>query len=105
MRVQPTLPPRYLRTPDAANFVGLSIRTLEKHRSCGTGPLYRQLGGRIVYAVEDLCAWADLNVRLSTGDGGGIPMPSDPRAYHHPLAGQGSQSPASGVPDNDAGRR
>ncbi|WP_046899453.1 AlpA family transcriptional regulator [Gluconobacter oxydans] len=81
MRVQSTLPPRYLRTPDAANFVGLSIRTLEKHRSCGTGPLYRQLGGRIVYAVEDLCAWADLNVRLSTGDGGGIPMPSDPRAY------------------------
>ena len=54
MRVQPTLPPRYLRTPDAANFVGLSIRTLEKHRSC---------------------------VRLSTGDGGGIPMPADPRAY------------------------
>jgi hypothetical protein len=26
------LPSRYLRTPEAARFVGLSIRTLEKHR-------------------------------------------------------------------------
>ena len=31
------LPPRYLRTPEAARFVGLSIRTLEKHRIYGTG--------------------------------------------------------------------
>jgi hypothetical protein len=34
------LPPRYLRTPDASRFVGLSIRTLEKHRIYGTGPRY-----------------------------------------------------------------
>jgi len=34
------LPPRYLRTPEAARFVGLSIRTLEKHRIYGTGPRY-----------------------------------------------------------------
>ena len=32
------LPQRYLRTPEAARFVGLSIRTLEKHRIYGTGP-------------------------------------------------------------------
>jgi hypothetical protein len=31
------LPPRDLCTPDAARFVGLSNRTLEKHR---TGPRY-----------------------------------------------------------------
>jgi hypothetical protein len=30
------MPPRYLRTPEAARFVGLSIRTLEKHRIYGT---------------------------------------------------------------------
>ncbi|MFC7399927.1 DNA-binding protein [Chelatococcus sp. GCM10030263] len=29
------LPPRYLRTPEASRFVGLSIRTLEKHRIYG----------------------------------------------------------------------
>ena len=31
------LPPRYLRTPEAARFLGLSGRTLEKHRTYGTG--------------------------------------------------------------------
>jgi len=36
-------PPRYLRTPDAARFVGLSIRTLEKHRIYGTARAIRNL--------------------------------------------------------------
>jgi hypothetical protein len=40
------LPQRYLRTPEAARFVGLSIRTLEKHRIYGTGPRCSKLGGR-----------------------------------------------------------
>ena len=31
------LPPRFLRTPEAARFLGLSGRTLEKHRTYGTG--------------------------------------------------------------------
>ena len=55
----PDLPPRYLRTPEAARFVGLSIRTLEKHRIYGTGPRYSKLGGRVVYRVEDLQAWVE----------------------------------------------
>lgn len=45
------LPPRYLRTPEDGRFLGLSGRTLEKHRSYGTGPFYRKLGGRVVYAA------------------------------------------------------
>ena len=53
------LPQRYLRTPEAARFVGLSIRTLEKHRIYGTGPRYSKLGGRVVYRLEDLQAWVD----------------------------------------------
>jgi chromosome partitioning protein len=32
------MPPRFLRTPEAARFLGLSGRTLEKHRTYGTGP-------------------------------------------------------------------
>jgi predicted DNA-binding transcriptional regulator AlpA len=59
---------RLLRTPDAAILLGLSARTLEKHRCYGTGPAYRKLGGRVVYAVEDLLAWADQGVRRSTSD-------------------------------------
>ena len=51
------LPPRYLRTQEAARFLGLSERTLEKHRTYGTGPTYRKLGGRVVYSVDDLETW------------------------------------------------
>ena len=53
------IPPRYLRTQEAARFLGLSERTLEKHRTYGTGPTYRKLGGRVVYGLDDLQAWAD----------------------------------------------
>ena len=64
------MPPRYLRTPEAARFLGLSDRTLEKHRTYGTGPAYRKLGGRVVYALEDLQAWADRGTKTSTSDPG-----------------------------------
>ena len=65
-----TLPPRYLRTPEAARFLGLSGRTLEKHRYFGSGPAYRRIGGRVVYCVDDLRAWADLGTKYSTSDPG-----------------------------------
>jgi hypothetical protein len=64
------LPPRYLRTPEASRFVGLSIRTLEKHRIYGTGPRYSKLGGRVVYNVEDLQIWVESAVKASTSDPG-----------------------------------
>jgi len=64
------LPPRFLRTPEAARFLGLSGRTLEKHRTYGTGPTYRKIGGRVVYALDDLKAWADLGAKSSTSDPG-----------------------------------
>src|SRR3981081_3014428 len=75
------LPPRYLRTPEAARFVGLSIRTLEKHRTYGTGPRYSKLGGRPVYRLEDLQAWVELGAKASTSDPGvGTVLP----AKRHP---------------------
>ncbi|MEO6216331.1 MAG: helix-turn-helix domain-containing protein [Sphingomonas sp.] len=61
---------RYLRTPDAALILGLSARTMEKHRCFGTGPVFHKLGGRVVYALEDLHAWADRGIRKSTTDQG-----------------------------------
>lgn len=66
----PAITPRYVKTPDAALHLGLSARTLEKHRCYGTGPVFRKLGGRIVYAISDLEAWADLGTRRSTSDPG-----------------------------------
>jgi hypothetical protein len=62
--------PRYLRTAEAARYLSLSPRTLEKHRTYGTGPTYRKIGGRVVYAVADLNAWADVGTRTSTSDPG-----------------------------------
>lgn len=64
----PIIPPRYLRTREAAMFLGLSPRTLEKHRTYGTGPIYRKLGGRVVYALADLQQWADSGTVSSTSD-------------------------------------
>ena len=62
--------PRYLRTPEVARMLGVSNRTLEKHRTHGTGPRYRKLGGRVVYTIEDVQAWADIGLRQSTSDQG-----------------------------------
>lgn len=51
---------RILRTPAAAEYVGLSPSTLEKRRLLGDGPRFLRLGGRAVgYDVKDLDAWLD----------------------------------------------
>ncbi|MCP9320638.1 helix-turn-helix domain-containing protein [Acetobacter persici] len=68
-----SMPPRLLRTPEAAHFLGLSGRTLEKHRSMGTGPIYHKIGGRVVYAVADLTAWLNAGARRCSGPQGEIP--------------------------------
>ena len=70
------LPPRYLRTKEAAEFLSLSARTLEKHRTYGTGPAYRKLGGRVVYAVDDLETWAERGAVTSTSDPRGQVLPA-----------------------------
>lgn len=68
---------RYLRTREAAEILGLSHRTLEKHRTYGTGPKYLKLGGRVVYRIEDLREWAAPGERTSTSDPGlGIVKPA-----------------------------
>lgn len=46
--------PAFLKTPDAAAYLGLSRRTLEKWRGAGKGPRYSRLGRSVVYAVSDL---------------------------------------------------
>ena len=71
---------RFLRTPEAGRILGLSGRTLEKHRTYGTGPRYRKLGGRVVYAEEELRAWADTGLRQSTTD----PLIGPSAAKPHP---------------------
>lgn len=60
---------RVLRTPEAASYVGLSASTLEKFRVIGNGPTFLRAGPKIVvYRIEDLDAWLNVNRRRSTSD-------------------------------------
>ena len=60
---------RRLRTPAAAEYVGLSPSTLEKFRVNGGGPIYYKSGQKIVvYETHDLDAWLHARRQLSTSD-------------------------------------
>lgn len=54
---------RLLTTPEAAHFLRLSARTLERYRVEGTGPRYIKAGpgrrARVLYRKEDLHAWLE----------------------------------------------
>lgn len=60
---------RVLRTPDAAQYLGLAPSTLAKMRLRGDGPPYIKSGPRIVvYTVADLAAWLQSRRRRSTSE-------------------------------------
>jgi hypothetical protein len=56
----------YLTQDEAAAFLRVSERSLERWRVEGQGPLFRRFGRRVVYARSDLLAWADQRVFQST---------------------------------------
>jgi hypothetical protein len=64
----PVTPSRYLTNDEAAEFLRLSPRTLEKQRVIGGGPRFRKFGRRVMYAVVDLEAWADARSFEATSD-------------------------------------
>ena len=59
-----------LTTTEAAAYVGLSHRTLERYRVTGQGPPYLKVGRRVLYRRADLDAWLENKVRRSTSDPG-----------------------------------
>lgn len=60
----------FFTTQEAADFLGVSPRSLEKWRLIGCGPAYRKLAGRLVrYALADLDHFAG-DRRSSTSDPG-----------------------------------
>ena len=61
-------PQRYLTNDEAAEYLRLSPRTLEKQRVIGGGPRFRKFGRRVMYAVADLDAWAETRSFESTSD-------------------------------------
>ena len=56
----------YLRQRQAADFLKLSERTLERWRLTGEGPKFCKLGRRVAYRQADLLAWAEARVFSST---------------------------------------
>ena len=56
----------YNTQSEAAEFLRLSERTLERWRVEGMGPQFRRFGRRVVYAQSDLEAWADSRCFQST---------------------------------------
>lgn len=48
----------FLNTPQAAYYVSLSTRHLERLRRCGKGPCFRRHGRYVFYHIDDLDAWS-----------------------------------------------
>lgn len=65
---KPATAPRFLANQEAATFLNLSPRTLEKMRVIGGGPRFRKFGRRVVYAITDLELWANARSCDSTSD-------------------------------------
>jgi hypothetical protein len=55
---------------EAAAFLRISAVTLGRWRIEGRGPPFRKFGRRVVYARDDLLAWAREQSRSSTSDKG-----------------------------------
>ena len=56
-----------LNEKEAANYLRISPKTLQKWRSVGGGPEYRLVGGkRVVYKIEDLRSFLELRIRHNT---------------------------------------
>lgn len=55
-----------LRTPQAAEYLGVSAATLCKWRVFGGGPRYKKLGRAVVYDPVELRDWLDARSKVST---------------------------------------
>ena len=60
----------YMNTREAANWLGLSPRTLDRYRVTGEGPAFFRLGRLVRYRREDIETWLAGRRRFSTSDSG-----------------------------------
>lgn len=58
----------FLSTAQAAHYVGLSRRTLEKMRVMGGGPQFRKHGRYVRYHIGDLDKWSADHLKSSTSE-------------------------------------
>ena len=64
----PTTRTKYLNAHEAAEYLGLSVRTMNRYRVTGDGPPYYRLGSRVRYVRPELDEWATGSRRTSTSD-------------------------------------
>ncbi len=55
-----------ISSQDAAKILGVSLRTLERWRFNGKGPVFRKIGRRTMYAEDDLNGFIENARRTST---------------------------------------
>lgn len=48
----------FLSPKQAAHYLGVSLRTLQVHRTRGTGPRFRRHCQRVRYHIDDLDSWS-----------------------------------------------
>jgi len=57
-------------TKSLADRWAMAASTLENWRNLGKGPTYRKIGGRVLYAAEDVIAFEEEAKRTSTSQKG-----------------------------------
>ena len=48
----------FLSPEQAAHYLGVAVRTLQEHRSAGTGPRFRRHCRHVRYHIDDLDHWS-----------------------------------------------
>lgn len=59
---------RLLDVPEAAEYLGLSISTLNKWRCYGEGPVFVKMGRAIRYRISDLDTYIERRIFSSTSE-------------------------------------
>jgi len=58
----------YLSPKEAAEYLGISISSLNQSRTTGEGPRYAKIGRRVIYDRCDLDAWVEARKRTFTSE-------------------------------------
>lgn len=60
--------PRYLSEKQVAEYFGISVKTLQRYRVLGGGPLFAKCGGRVLYDIKDCDLWVEKQKFGSTSE-------------------------------------
>lgn len=55
---------------EAADFLGVSVKTVQAWRARGGGPKFAKFGRAVRYPLNELKRWAEEQMRCSTADQG-----------------------------------